>query len=323
MAADGDGKKVCVMGACFTDLIAYVPRLPAPGETLVGSKFATGFGGKGANQAVQAARLGSSVLMVSKVGDDTFGNDTLKNFERQGVDATYVLQAPGISSGVAPIAVDVTTGQNSIIIVPGALDLLTAADVEAARPGIRTCSVMVCQLEAPMEATLAALRVAKEEGLTTILNTAPAPPGGKLPEEIWPLCDIICPNEQELQGLTGMPSGTDDEVAAAAAEVQRRGAKKVLVTLGERGAALFEGGSAKFVPAVAVDAKDTTGAGDSFLGALVHYVQSGAPLLDAMAMAIQVASLSVTREGTQTSFPDAAEMQERKRKAEEMGAASL
>lgn len=302
-------RRICVMGASFTDLIAYVPRLPVPGETLVGSKFSTGFGGKGANQAVQAARLGSEVVMISKVGDDAFGRDTLKNFQDQGIDASCVSQAVGVSSGVAPIAVD-AAGENSIIIVPGACGLISAADVEAARPNIQSCGMMVCQLEVPMEATMAALRIAREEGLTTVLNTAPAPPDGQLPDEIWPLCDIVCPNEPELRGLTGLPTGTDEEVEAAAAQLLGRGARQVLVTLGSRGCALFrQGAGATTVPAVRAEAKDTTGAGDSFLGAFAHHlITLGEPLEQAMASACRVAAVSVTREGTQLSFPDAEEM---------------
>jgi ribokinase len=299
-------QQICNVGACFTDLIAYAPRMPGPGETLVGTKFATGFGGKGANQAVQAARLGAKVMMVSKLGDDTFGNDTLANFKEQGVDATWVTRVAGMSSGVAPITVNEQTGQNAIIIVPGALDHLTGADVEAAREGIRHCGLLMVQLEAPMEATIAALRIAREEGLMTLLNTAPAK---TLPEEIWPLCDIVCPNEPELQTLTGMPTGDDDEVTAAARELIKRGAKTVLVTLGSRGCALFEGDAAgKFVATTKVKPVDTTGAGDSFLGALAAKIVIGQSLEEAMPFANKVASVSVTREGTQKSFPSASDL---------------
>lgn len=316
MSETSSPKKICFVGACFTDLISYVDRLPSKGETLHCKKFCTGFGGKGANQAVQAARLGAGVVMVSKVGDDTFGNETLRNFESQGVDAAHVSQAAGEPSGVAPIAVD-AEGNNSIIIAPGACNLFSPSDVEAARPAIKGCSMMICQLEVPLETNLAALKAAREEGLTTILNTAPAPADGKLPDEIWPLCDVVCPNEPELQGLTGMPTATDEEVAAAAQEVMRRGAKKVLVTLGERGCALFEaeGASGQFVPCPKVETRDTTGAGDSFLGALAHYIVAGEPMSNAMALANEVAAISVTREGTQKSFATAGEVQSRKRKA--------
>ena len=299
---------ICVVGACFTDLIAYTPRMPGPGETLHGNKFASGFGGKGANQAVQAARLGASVVMVSKLGDDTFGADTLRNFREQGVDAEFVQTVPNASSGVAPITVCEQTGQNSIIIVPGALDHLSAADVEKAREKIRGCRLLIVQLEAPLAATLAALRLAKEEGVETLLNTAPAK---ELPDEIWPLCDIVCPNEPELQMLSGMPTSTNDEVAEAVGALMKKGAKRVLVTLGERGCALFEGGAPCFVPGAPAKARDTTGAGDSFLGAFAAHYVAGNSMLESMATGNSVASVSVTREGTQKSFPTADEMMAR------------
>jgi len=298
--------RICNVGACFTDLVTYAPRLPSPGETMFGSKFSTGFGGKGANQAVQAARLGAKVMMISKVGDDIFGTNTLEHFTAQGVDATYVTKVPNVSSGTAPITVNESTGQNSIIIVPGALDLLTAQDVEAARHEIRSCGLMMVQLEAPMEANLAALKIAREEGVTTLLNTAPAK---DIPDEMWSLCDIVCPNEVELQMLTKMPSSTDEEVSEAAKNLLQRGVKTVIVTLGERGCALFGGDmKGKFMQAPVVRPKDTTGAGDSFLGALAAHFVSGASLEVAIARANKVAAVSVTREGTQKSFPTTEEI---------------
>lgn len=308
--------RLCVVGASFTDLVVYVPRFPGPGETLVGDKFAPGFGGKGANQAVQCARLGGNVLMVSKVGDDVFGENYLRNYKDQGIDSTYVSQEKGISSGVAPIAVNVNTAENSIVIVPGACGLISPSDIEQATPGIKTCSLMLCQLEIPIEANIAALKAARSSGLTTILNTAPVPKDG-LPEEIWSLCDIVCPNEPELQMLTGMPTETDIQVQAAAAAVIDKGAKTVLVTLGPRGAALIErpssGGACSFkvVPCPKVKAKDTTGAGDSFLGALAYQLLQQVKVEEAIRLACEVASVSVQREGTQTSFPTAMEMKSR------------
>mmetsp|Transcript_49615 Transcript_49615/g.105591 ORF Transcript_49615/g.105591 Transcript_49615/m.105591 type:complete len:567 (-) Transcript_49615:107-1807(-) len=298
--------RICVVGACFTDLVTFSSRMPNPGETLPGSKFITGFGGKGANQAVQAARLGANVMMISKVGGDTFGADTLKNFKEQGIDAKHVQVVEGESSGVAPIFVNETTGQNSILIIPGALDKLNAGDIELARNDIRGSKLMICQLECPLEATMAALKVAKEEGVTTLLNTAPAKP---LPDEIWAFCDIVCPNEPELQMLSGKPTSTDEEVKAAAEVLLHRGAKKLIVTLGERGCALFETGKDPlFVATKMVKAKDTTGAGDSFLGAFAASIaKDGSSLEAAMSKGNAVAAVSVTRIGTQLSFPDARE----------------
>ena len=166
-------EKVCVVGASNMDLISYVPRLPKIGETLHGSKFAMGFGGKGANQAVMAAKLGGVVAMITKLGNDSFGKDTMANFKAMGVDTTGITFTDEAFSGVAPIAVD-PEGNNSIIVVSGANNLLTKDDLESARDVIKTSKILVCQLEIYPEVTLAALKIAKQEGLLTILNPAPA-----------------------------------------------------------------------------------------------------------------------------------------------------
>jgi ribokinase len=165
--------KICVVGACNLDLISYVPRLPTMGETLHGTRFHMGFGGKGANQAIMAAKLGGDVTMVTKLGQDVFGENTLKNFKSWGVNPQHIHFTDQAFSGVAPIAVD-REGHNSIIIVTGANDLLTAAEVETARPAIASSSILVCQLEIPLDINLAALHIAREEGVKTIFNPAPA-----------------------------------------------------------------------------------------------------------------------------------------------------
>jgi ribokinase len=184
--------KVCVVGAANLDLISYVPRLPRMGETLHGTRFHMGFGGKGANQAVMAAKLGGDVAMVTKLGQDIFGENTLKNFQTWGIDTRHVLFTDQAFSGVAPIAVD-PDGHNAIIIVTGANDLLTPEEIEAARPVIGAAQIVVCQLEIPVETTLAALRIARQAGVTAIFNPAPAHPS--LPEELYRLSDICCPTK--------------------------------------------------------------------------------------------------------------------------------
>jgi ribokinase len=257
--------KVCVVGACNLDLISYVPRLPSMGETLHGTRFHMGFGGKGANQAVMAAKLGGDVAMVTKLGQDVFGENTLKNFETWGVNTKHVHFTSQAFSGVAPIAVD-QEGNNSIIIVTGANDLLTHEEIEAARPDIAAAAIMVCQLEIPLEINLAALRIARQEGVKTIFNPAPAQPD--LPEELYQLSDIFCPNESETELLTGMPVGTLEEAEAAARVLLERGAGTVILTLGERGSLLVTGEATKHVPVEPVKTLDTTGAGDSFVGSL-------------------------------------------------------
>lgn len=295
--------KVCVVGSCMIDLISKVPRLPGFGETLVGHAFHMGYGGKGANQAVMAAKLGAQVTMVTRLGRDVFGEGTLKNFCEQGIDTTWVMFDDARMSGVAPIFVD-DKAQNFIVIVPGANLGLSPADAQAAREVILAADVVVCQLEVPLETTLEAFRVAKSGGVRTILNPAPA---AALPDELLQLADIVAPNETETELLTGLPVHTPAEAEAAARVLQARGAATVILTLGERGALLVDGGTAEHIPAVAVQAVDPTGAGDAFIGSLAAYWAAGLPLNTAIRRANAVAALSVMRVGTQVSFPPQAE----------------
>jgi ribokinase len=288
-------------------LISYVPRLPALGETLHGTQFRMGFGGKGANQAVMAAKLGADVTMITKLGRDVFGENTLKNFQRFGVATQHVHFTDEAFSGVAPIAVD-PDGGNSIIIVTGANDLLTPADVEAARSDIAASRVLVCQLEIPLAPNLAALRLARSEGVMTIFNPAPARP--ELPAEIYRLSDIFCPNETETQLLTGMPVTTLEEAEAAARELLARGAGAVILTLGQRGSLVVTPDTAQHVPAQAVRAVDSTGAGDAYVGSLAYFLGLDTPLLDATQRAGAIATRSVLKPGTQTSFPSRDEVQD-------------
>ena len=295
-----DRRRIVVVGASNIDLISYVPRLPAPGETLHGSSFQLGYGGKGANQAVMAARLGSPVSMVTKLGRDVFGEGTLENFTANGVDTTHVHVTDEASSGVAPIAVE-PDGTNAIIIVTGANDLLTAEELEAARPAIAEAALVVCQLEIPLELTHAALRIAREEGARTILN--PAPAQASLPAELYELVDVLCPNETETELLTGAGVATPAEANAQAEALRARGVGSVVLTLGERGCLIAAGDGTVALPGTAVDAVDTTGAGDAFVGSLAHFLAAGASLQAAAERANHVAAVSVGHRGTQTSFP--------------------
>lgn|GEM_PF-60112 len=299
------GKGICVVGACNMDLISYVPRLPKMGETLHGQRFAMGFGGKGANQAVMAAKLGGSVSMVSRLGRDSFGETTLKNFAKWGVDTSHVLFTDQAASGVAPIAVD-ADGKNSIIIVTGANDLLTEEDVTAATSAIAGAAICVCQLEIPLATSLAALRLARENGVFTLFNPAPARPD--LPEELYRLSDIFCPNESETELLTGMPTATLDQAEAAARKLVSRGAKTVILTLGERGSLVVTADEARHIPVTPVRARDTTGAGDCFVGSLAFFLAAAKPLAQAVERANRIAAISVQAEGTQTSFPEARDL---------------
>jgi ribokinase len=298
-----------MVGSCNVDLIARAPRLPGPGETLVGTKFQIGFGGKGANQAAMSAKLGAAVSVVSRVGDDIFGRDTLENFKTLGVDTTYLGLDSALFSGVAPIWVDEGTGQNTIIIVPGANYGFFAPDVRAAAPAIQNADIVMCQLEILMEATVEAFRVAKEGGSTlTILNPAPA---AELPAELLQLTDIIIPNEVEAAMLTDLPVTNPAEAEAAARKLQAQGPRIVIVTLGEQGALFVEGDNpAEHVAATPAQAVDTTGAGDSFVGSFAYFYAAKHSLREAIEKAVKVASKSVLKTGTQSSFPTRAELPE-------------
>lgn len=298
--------KICVIGASNIDLISYAPRLPKMGETLPGTRFQMGFGGKGANQAVMAAKLGAEVAMITKVGEDIFGRDILKNYENLGFDTRYVLFTDQASTGVAPIWVDESTGNNAIIVVAGANDLLSPADVVAARSAIISAQIVVCQWECPLETTLAALRIGREAGVTTLFN--PAPARTELPPEAYQLSDILSPNESETELLTGRSVATLEEAEAAARILLGRGAGRIVLTLGERGSLLVDEDIVQHVPAPKVQAVDTTGAGDAFMGSLAYFLALGAPILEAMARANQIAAISVQSPGTQSSFPNAADL---------------
>ncbi len=300
-----DRPKVCVVGASNLDLISYVPRLPRMGETLHGTRFHMGFGGKGANQAVMAAKLGGEVTIVAKLGHDVFGEDTVKNFAHWGIKTQHVHFADQAFSGVAPIAVD-PEGHNAIIIVTGANDLLTEKEIEAARAAIAETQILVCQLEIPLEINLAALRIARQEGVRTILNPAPARPN--LPDELYRLSDIFCPNESETELLTDMPVKTLDEAETAARLLIQRGAGAVILTLGDRGSLLVTHRETEHVPVEPVKALDTTGAGDAFVGSLAYFLASGKPLPEAIKRANSIAAITVQHPGTQTSFPEAKDL---------------
>jgi ribokinase len=296
---------ICVVGAANIDLISYVPRLPRMGETLHGSRFQLGYGGKGANQAVMAAKLGGRVTMVTKLGRDVFGEGTLENFREWDVNTEHVLFTDEAFSGVAPIAVD-GEGNNAIIIVTGANDLLTAEEIERARPAIAAADVLVCQLEIPVDITVAALRVARQEGVTTIFSPAPARPD--LPAELFGLSDIVTPNQPETELLTGRSIAGDEEAIDAARELLKRGTGSVILTLGERGCLVITGEGTTLVPGESVEPIDTTGAGDAFVGSLAFFLAVGHPLTEAAARANRIAAISVQARGTQTSFPSASEL---------------
>jgi ribokinase len=295
---------ICVVGSSNIDLTFRTARLPRPGETLSGSAFQLGFGGKGANQAVIAARLGARVAMVSKVGRDVFGEQTLANFRAQGMDTSGVMVDERHSTGTAAIIVD-DQAQNCILVVGGANLALTPEDVRRAAHVIQSAKVLVCQLEVPIEATTEAFRLARSAGVQTILNPAPAT---KLPDELLRLCDYCIPNETEIELLTGQAATTLDGAERGARLLQERGPKTVIVTLGGRGVLVLDGKRIDHIPALDVKAVDTAGAGDAFIGSLAAFLADGLSLPAAVRSANAVAALSVTRLGTQDSYPIVSEV---------------
>jgi ribokinase len=298
--------RICVVGSSNIDLIFRTARLPRPGETLAGHAFRLDFGGKGANQAVMAARLGARVAVVSRVGCDVFGEQTLANYRREGIDTEHVSVDESRPTGVASIAVD-DEARNCILVVPGANLGLTPAHVRQAATAIEGAGALLCQLEIPQETVLEAFRLARAAGVRTVLNPAPAAP---LPDELLRLTDVGVPNEPELEALTGQPAASLEQIEAAARVLASRGPKALVVTLGERGALVVEGGEVEHVPAVPVRAVDPTGAGDAFIGALGVALASGLPLRAAARRANAVAALSVTRLGAQASFPSRVEVEQ-------------
>jgi ribokinase len=299
----GSGPWLTVVGSTMIDLVTYAARMPDRGETVVGDRFAQGFGGKGANQAVMARLMGAQVAMVNALGDDGYGEQTLANFARYGIDTAHVRRIPG-SSGVAPIWVE-PDGSNRIIVVPGANGGLLPEHGAAAVVAQERVDAVIGQFEIDHAVTTAAFRAARDRGAVTILNPAP---GAAVSPDLAAVTDWIIPNETEfaiLARAAGLPDDVEDPDALA--RVAAGLGARLLVTLGERGAALVgESGDLRVVPAPRVDAVDTTGAGDAFVGAFAFGLASGWDEVAAVRLGCAIAADSVRRPGTQASFPDAA-----------------
>jgi ribokinase len=289
--------KIIVVGSSNTDLIVRAERLPRPGETVLGSDFFTAAGGKGANQAVAAARLGAATTFVARLGADAYGQAALHNFQQDGLETPYIKLDEGAPSGVALIVVD-AAGHNLITVAPGANARLAPEDVETARPAFAEARVLLLQLETPLETVLAAARLGRANALTVILNPAPAQP---LPPQIYSLVDILTPNETEAQLLTG-----ESEPENAAQKLLGWGVKTVIITLGEAGALCATSMDVERVPGFNVPVVDTTAAGDAFNGGLAVALARGEALPAAIRFANAVAALSVTKAGAQSSLPSAA-----------------
>ena len=303
----GSGPWLAVVGSTMIDQIAYAARMPERGETVIGDRFAQGFGGKGANQAVMARLMGAHVAMVNAVGDDSYGTETIENFAGFGIDTTYVRRVPG-SSGVAPIWVE-PDGSNRIIVVPGANDGLLPEHGAAAVTGLTRVDAVIGQFEIGQAVTTAAFSAAHERGAITVLNPAP---GAAVSAELAAVTDWLIPNETEFSIIAQAAgvSGHVNDPAALAAAAEGLGLR-LLVTLGERGAVLVgEDSELEWVTTPKVEAVDTTGAGDAFVGAFVFGLASGWSEAAAARLGCTIAAESVLRPGTQRSFPDNARCRE-------------
>ncbi len=308
--ANPNGKprpRIVVVGSANMDLVVRVAHIPAPGETVLGGAFAAVPGGKGANQAVAAARLGAEVWFVGRVGDDAFGTALRAELQAAGIHTDYVMSEPDTASGVALIGV-ADSGQNAIIVAPGANGLVRPGDIEAARATIADADAVIVQLEIPRAAVAHAIGLAKSLGVRVLLNPAPVSLDDPLPPELLALADVVTPNESEAASLLGFAAPETLDMTQAARELRARGVANVVITLGGAGCLAANGAGVTHMAAPLVQAVDTTAAGDCFTGALAVGLAEGRSLEAAAQFAIRAASLSVTRAGAQPSLPTRAEV---------------
>ena len=299
-----DRPRIVVVGSTNTDLVVSVPHIPAPGETVLGGAMQMVAGGKGANQAVAAARLGGEVTFVARVGDDAFGAKALSGFRRDDIDTTYVSVTPGIASGVALIPVSTVTGENAIVVAPGANACLSPEDVDAAAPAFDAAQAIVVSLEIPLETVARAVAAGHARRIPVILNPAPA---RRLPAQLLSQVSILTPNETETRQALGSESD-GREVMELAAELLGLGVDIAVITLGAGGALVVTPDGIDHIAAFPVRAVDTVGAGDCFTGALAVEFASGRSLRDAVRFANAAAALKVTRPGAQPGIPTRAEV---------------
>lgn len=297
--------KIVVVGSSNTDMIVKVPRIPRPGETILGGKFSTAAGGKGANQAVAAARAGGQVTFIARVGDDMFGQQALRGFEADGIDVQHVKTDPSEPSGVALIFVD-EKGENSIAVASGANACLSPQDVDEAAAAIRSADILLMQLETPLPTVQRAAEIARGAGVKVILNPAPAMP---LNDALLANLTLITPNESEAELLTGVGVTDTASAEAAAKALLDRGVEVAIITLGSKGALLKTSKLTKVIPGFKVTAVDATAAGDVFNGSLAVALAEGKGLEEAVRFANAAAALSVTKLGAQPSIPKREEIE--------------
>lgn len=289
-----DVKKITVIGSSNTDMVIKSPRIPVPGETILGGDFKMGPGGKGANQAVAVARLGGDVTFICKVGRDMLGEKALAGYAKDGIDTRYTFFSEK-PSGVALILVD-DEGENVISVAPGANGDVTVDDIESVRSVIESSDYVILQLEIPVDAVAKAAQIAHDAGACVILNPAPA---CELPPEIFRNVSIMTPNQTEAALFTGI----SDDVEAAMRKLCQSGVDKVVMTLGSRGAAIWDGSALEMVPACKVKAVDATAAGDTFCGALCVALAEGESLRSAVEFATRASAVTVQHLGAQESIP--------------------
>lgn len=292
-------RSILVVGSSNTDMVIRTEHLPAAGETVIGGTFFMNPGGKGANQAVAIARLGGEVAFVCKTGSDLFGREAHELFNREGIDTSYVFSDPTNPSGVALITVD-TRAENCIVVAPGANACLTPDDLLASAEAFDSADIVLLQLEIPMETVEAAALLARAKGKRVVLNPAPASP---LSEQLLAAIDLITPNETEAEAIANLKITDERSARAAAEKIVEMGVRNVVITLGAKGALVFDGRRHEMIPACRVRAVDTTAAGDIFNGALVVALSEGRSLTDAARFAAKASAIAVTRIGAQSSAP--------------------
>jgi ribokinase len=293
--------KIVVIGSSNTDMVVSSPKMPAPGETIIGGEFNVFPGGKGANQSVAAARANAEVIFIAKVGDDDFAKNSIKGYEADNINTDYIISDPVTPSGVAVIIVEEATGQNSIVVASGANNTLSIDEIKRCEKVIADANAVLVQLEIPLAVVEYSLRIAKQKGVRTILNPAPAQ---HLSETILGLVDIITPNESETYLLTGTKPENEDKIKEAATQLLEKVNEAVMITLGAKGVYyISKNGSSGMVPGIRVNAVDTTAAGDVFNGYLAAALANGKNYEEAIALANKAAAISVTRRGAQPSVP--------------------
>lgn len=289
--------RILVIGSSNTDMVVKTTRFPQPGETIIGGDFFLFPGGKGANQAVAAARMGGEVDLIAKVGQDVFGQQAIEGFAHEGINVAYVLSDPKLASGVALITVD-ASGENEIVVAPGANAALRPIDLDDL--AFANADLVLTQLETPLDTVLQAAKKAQALHKKFVLNPAPAQ---DLPAELYPLLYLITPNETEASLLTGIPLDDDDALPLVAEVLLQKGVKNVIITLGAKGAYFQNVNQTFLIPAPKVQAVDTTAAGDVFNGALAVALAEGLDWREAIELACQAGAIAVTRMGAQASAP--------------------